>query len=257
MQYLRDTIYSARNSSKGALIEEAGKIFSALNEGLSLPEIRTLTMKGSLLSQRAWNTRKRIWTALHYRYFTHHIDWVIEDIKKACINGQESREFISMLYLHYVLRDKVTYDFITQILWQKWCEGKKIVSPEEILYLLDNLSAEYQQIKKWAEKSRKKLAVSILSALRDFGILSGKYKKTILQPVLPLFTAAHLLRILTFEGHLGREILKDPTWKIFLSTEQDISHVLTKLSQTNLIHYEKTGNTVVLQTPEEWRKKDE
>jgi len=194
--------------------------------------------------------------ALHYRYFSHHIDWVIEDIKKAFAMGQESQEFISILYLHYVLRDKLTFDFITHILWQKWYEGSRTVSPEEILYLLDNYSTEHTEINKWTESSRKKLSVSILSALRDFGILSGKYKKTIIQPAFPLFTATHVLHILTFEGLMGQEILKDSTWKIFLLTEQDIAHILTKLSQTNLIHYEKTGNTVILHTPEEWRKKE-
>jgi hypothetical protein len=254
---LRDTIYSARNSSKGSLIEEAGKIFSALNDGLSLLEIRTLAVNGNLLSQHAWSTRKRIWAALHYRYFSHHIDWVIGDIKKACALGQESQEFTSMLYLHYVLRDKLTYDFVTQVLWSEWCKGKKIVSPEEILYLLDNSSTKYPQIKKWAEKSRRKLAVSILSALRDFGLLSGKQKKNILKPVIPIFTASHILHLLTFEGLMGYEILKNPIWHLFLSTEQDVAYILTKLAQANIIHYEQAGNIVIIQTPEDWRKKNE
>src|SRR5204862_3492012 len=81
---IRDTgPYSARNSSKGALIAEAGRVFQALHDGLTVPEVRHRVLEGTLLVQRSRFTRERIWDALHHRYLAHHVAWIIHDLTRA------------------------------------------------------------------------------------------------------------------------------------------------------------------------------
>jgi hypothetical protein len=59
--------YSARNSSKGALIDEAARVFTAQSEGSPLKEVREQCLRGTLLSQRSSQNRERIWTSLQQR----------------------------------------------------------------------------------------------------------------------------------------------------------------------------------------------
>jgi hypothetical protein len=250
---MRDTgHYSARNSSKGALVAEAGQVFAALQSGLALPEVRERALTGGVLSQRSRNTRRRIWALLHYRYLATRNDWLTAALQEACGIGPQSPEFISMLYLHYALRDRLTYDFVTGVLWQKWCEDLPFISRNDVLDVLDRASEEQPHILRWTENSRVKLAGSILTALRDFGLLKGTQKKVLIRPILPLLTAEHLLRILTLEGCRGRRVIEDGTWRLFLLSEQDVAATLTKLAQEGCIRFEKVGTTVVLETPEEW-----
>lgn len=91
-----------------------------------------------------------------------------------------------------------------------------------------------------------------VAALRDLGLLKGIYKKTLGQPILPLPTAEHLLRILIAEGLRGGEILRDTSWRLFFRTENDVAHLLSQLAQERRIRFERVGGTVVLQVPEEW-----
>ena len=88
--------------------------------------------------------------------------------------------------------------------------------------------------------------------LVHFGILEGTQRKRIVRPILPLFTAEHLLRILASEGFRGGEVLKHSTWRLFLCSEEDVAGTLASLSQVNRINFEKVGNTVVLHTPDSW-----
>src|SRR5262249_23012386 len=147
---IRDTgDYSARNSSKGALVAEAGQMFAALRSGLSLPEVREHALVGRVLAQRSRNTRRRIWALLHYRYLASRHHWVTAALQAAYEIGPQSREFVSMLYLHYALRDRLTYDFVTSVLWEKWCESRLTVSRNDVLDLLDRAAAEQPRIQRW------------------------------------------------------------------------------------------------------------
>jgi hypothetical protein len=244
--------YSTRNTAKGALITEVGQVVAALAGGMTIDQVRDAVLGGSLLPQRSINSRKGIWDRIHYRYLTHRIDWVIASLIEAHQHGDRSDEFVSLLYLHYALRDRLTYDFVTEMLWHKNWRNRIQVSRNEVLDLLDAKAPDHPEIERWTESSRVKLGGNMLSALRDFRVLEGIQKKFMARPKLPQSTAAHLLRILVAEGNRGRQILEHTTWRLFLLAEQDVAATLARLAGDGQIQFEKVGSTVVLQTPPHW-----
>ena len=252
---IRDTgPYSTRNLAKGASITDAGQVFAALRDGLTVEQVRDGAHSGTLLSQRGRSSRERIWASLHQRYLTHRIPWIISALVDALRHGERSAEFISILYLHYALRDHLTFDFVTEVLWNKGYANRPVVQRADLVDLLDRAAAEQPQIARWTEKSRLKVANSILTALRDFGVLEGTRNKTLVRPVLPLDTVEHLLRVLITEGCRGRQVLEDPSWRLFMLGPQDVAATLAKLAQAGRIRFEKVGRTVVLETPQAWEE---
>lgn len=250
---IRDTgPYSARNSSKGALLTEAAQIFTALARGVPKGELRTLALSGKLLPQRAHSNRERIFDTLSHRYLSYGTPWMLDAFTQSAGQGTRSPEYVSLLYLHYALRDHLTFDFVTEVLWAQKLDGNLLVTREALLGLLESASSSQPQIARWSESSRKKLAGSILTALRDFGVLEGSQRKRLASPLLPLPTAEHLLRLLYLEGKRGREVLQDAAWRLFLLTETEVVHVLSRLAQERRIGFERSGTTVVLLFPESW-----
>ncbi len=255
---IRDTgPYSARNSSKGALLEESARVFGVLACGEPLEGVREQTLRGTLLSQRSTQNRKRIWTSLHYRYLVSEMPWLIRVLAEKSRQGAHSPEFTSVLYLLYALRDRLTFDFVSNVLFPKRNSNHPVVSRNDVLDLLQSAASYQSQIDRWSEATRIKLAGSVLTALRDFGLLDGKQKKTLIKPALPSSTAAALLRILVAEGCRGRQVLEDRAWRLFLLTEADVAQSLAKLAQEGTIHFEKAGSTVVLETPAAWESQHE
>lgn len=232
-----DGPFSARNSSKGALIDEAGRVFSALANGQSVDEIRQQVLRGALLSQRSSENRKRIWTSIQQRYIVDDADWLTSLLANECAAGPHSRTFVSLLYLLYALRDRLTFNFVTDVLWPKGYQGRPVISRDDVLDLLNHAAPSEAQIERWTESTRIKLAGSILTALRDFGLLEGKQKKVLVRPILSLTTAETLLRILIMEGCRGREVLQNTTWRLFLLTEAEVASTLAKLSQDGRIRF--------------------
>ena len=254
---IRDTgPYSARNSSKGALLGEAASVFGALASGVPKAELRPLALSGKLLPQRSYSNRRRIVDTLSHRYLSYATPWMLDAFKAATALGPRSAEYVSLLYLHYALRDHLTFDFVTDILWKQKFDGKLPVQREGLLALLESVSATQPQIVRWSESSRRKLAGSILTALRDFGLLQGTQHKRLASPPLPLplLTAEHLLRLLYVEGKRGREVLQDSAWRLFMLADPDVVHVLSRLAQERRIGFERAGTTVVLLFPDGWSK---
>ena len=244
--------YSARNTSKGALLDESYEIIRALASGLALEQVREQAHGGSILRQKARLSRTTIWERVHFRLLAHEWPWVVDALGTAHASGRYSPEFVSLVYLLYCLRDHLTFNFITQWIWPRWNAGQPAISPDDLLDYLDGASETQEQIRRWSESSRRRLSTSILAALRDYGLLAGARKKQVVKPPLPLATAETILRLLTAEGRRGGEVLQDPAWRLFLLSPNEVAHTLLQLAQQKRIRFEKAGDTVVLETPEEW-----
>jgi hypothetical protein len=244
--------YSARNSSKGALIDEAGRVFTAMASGNSLEAVRDQVFRGTLLAQRSRENRERIWSSIHQRYLVPNAAWLTSRLTEAIQSGPHCPEFVSLLYLLYALRDRLTFDFVTTVLCFKAPGPRPVVTRNDVLDLIRQAADAQPHVERWSENTRVKLAGSILTALRDFGLLEGQQKKVLVRPPMPLSTAEALLRVLIAEGLRGRQIMEDSAWRLFLLSEADVAATLAKLAQQGTIRFERAGATVVLETPRAW-----
>jgi hypothetical protein len=241
---------STRNTSKGALIAETHAVFRALGSGMAFDDIRSACLKGRLLSQSARETRHRIWEALHWRYFAWNPPrWVLADLAGAARDDATDRRFVGLAYVHYARRDRLTFDFVTDRLCTLWKNTAFQVRRDDVLDFLADQEARHTAVKRWRESTRKKLAGNVLSALRDFGVLTGVQRKSLQRPVVAPEVALHLSRVLDGEGLRGRALLEARDWRLFLWEPHDISLALAQLAQRGDIRFERSGRTVVLDIP--------
>jgi hypothetical protein len=97
MATLRDTgPYSTRNTSKGAMIEETGRVFGALTDGMTVDEVREAVLTGTLLPHASRTNRAAVRDRIHYRYLTHRVSWILSSLTDAYRRGPRSPEFVSL-----------------------------------------------------------------------------------------------------------------------------------------------------------------
>jgi hypothetical protein len=236
---------SARNSSKGALLPEVHAVFRALASGKKISELRIACLTGTLLRQSARETRRRIWQSLDWRYFAWNSPrWVLADFADSATADVTDRRFVGLAYVHYARRDRLTFDFMTDKLWFLWKEGARDVHRSDVIDFLTGLVNGASAT--WRESTRIKLAGNVLSALRDFGILTGVQRKKLQRPVVAPEVVLHLCRLLDAEGLRGRALLEAWDWRLFLWDIHDTSQALSQLAQRGDIRFERSGRTVVL-----------
>jgi DNA-binding transcriptional ArsR family regulator len=246
--------YCARNQI-GALVHECSLVFSSLAHGGSISDIRKKALDGELFSQKARTSRERFWSVINYRYLSRP-PWIISEICESVCFGERSPGFLSLLQIHYILRDSLTLRLIEDFFWKKWLDNDLVITPAELMRVIQKTGAGHIRIERLTEASLKLLAQMILSSLRDFGLLEGKVKKRIVKPVISPSVVCHLLRILHDEGLAGEAIVSDSSWRMFMLSPEDVSHHLYVLSQRGIIRFERTGTTTVLITPASWNGKE-
>jgi hypothetical protein len=237
---------SARNSSKGALLPEAHAVFRALASGKSPIEVRAACLTGTLLRHPSRETRRRIWQSLDWRYFAWGPpSWILADLAESAKADASDRRFVGLAYVHYARRDRLTFNFVTDKLWSLRKEGARDVHRSDVMDFLNELANGGR----WRESTRTKLAGNVLSALRDFGLLTGVQRKRLQRPVVAREVALHLCRLLDAEGLRGRALLEARDWRLFLWDIEDTSQALAGLAQRGDIRFERSGRTVVLEVP--------
>jgi hypothetical protein len=241
--------YSTRNTSKGSLLAEAHVVFRAIASGKSTDEVRSACLGGGLLRQPARETRRHIWDSLNWRFFAWAPpSWVINDLAEAAVRSDvTSPRFVGLIFVHFARRDRLTFDFVCDKLWPLWKAGTRDVSRDDVVDF--QAESDSGQRARWRETTRVKLAGNVLSALRDFGLLTGVRRKTLHRPVVAHEVALHLCRLLDAEGLRGRALLEAQDWRLVLWDIQDTSQALAQLAQRGDLRFERSGRTVVLDVP--------
>lgn len=239
--------YSSRNASKGAMLQDLYQISVSLQGRTTKEELKRFIFIENGLNKATYENRRAIWNRLNHRYFSISSEWVGKALVNAARTGIQSPDFLSLAYLYYALRDRLTYDFVIGPVWEKWCTGGTDIAPGDFQFYLANLSETAPEVSKWSEKTRGKLASNALTALRDFGILKGKKLKYIQRSPVTDETVYHLLSILWAEGKRGLGILESSDWHLFLWNGTDIANSLNKLAQKGWIRFERGGQTIILE----------
>lgn len=243
--------YSFRNTIRAGCIHECWFFFNNLAKDADSKKVRSDLADGVIFGKYAYSTRMALWKIFRTRYLNIADPWVQSDLITASESGPESPEFLSLLYLYFILRDKFAFEFVVEVIWTKWLGRDMAIGSEDCSRFFATLSQNSDSLPKITAKSKEKLISNTVSTLQDFGLVAGKKHRTITRPPVVPRTAFHLVRLLNIEGLSGKEIVAAKDWRIFLWDQQDVSRMLARLAQEKWIRYEKSGQIVILEIGKE------
>jgi Putative inner membrane protein (DUF1819) len=207
--------WSSRNSSKGALLLQSVKCLQFLAEGHSVDELQQAIREKDLLGKRTREARRTYWRLISWRYLTPPDSTVIRALAALSYHGADDPVLRGTLYFHFCLADRLTFDVATDLLWTLQQQGRDIINAAEVEAYIRAGAAMHPEVDNWSSRTLKKLASSVLSALRDFDRLAGGSKKRLVQPTLPDELLVYVSKFLSAEGKTAREILGAPDFRLW------------------------------------------
>jgi hypothetical protein len=243
--------YSTRNSSKGALLQEAEALFSYLAKGATIDSLRDAALDKNLLGKETRETRKRCWNILRSRYLS---SWPDNDHHPiaALFNNETRRDLRRLvLFYHYALSDRFAYEATTELLHPMAQRGNLPVAARDIHEFLDKKTTLHPEIKTWTAQTRRSLVSHYLSALRDFGLLEGKVRKRIRRPIVPTEIILYMATRLRDGGATGREVIEHPDFRLLFLDAYEVEGRLSEAAAKGLIRFHRSGRIVSLDLP--WR----
>lgn len=238
--------WSTRNSSKGALLRETLECLRFLAQGHNLDDLRESVLSKDLLHKRARESRVRCWRSLTWRYLWPPNNPVARALASMAGNPRLRLLLRGAIYYHFCLADRAAYDVATDLLWGLKNSGRREIRGSDIeRYFLESRD-RHPEVNQWAPSTRRKPAVSISFALRDFGRLEGKARKRLVPPPLPTELLLYVTRFHKDEGCSSREILFSHDFRIWGSSPEDVAAALRQEASRGFLRFEWSGNTVVL-----------
>jgi hypothetical protein len=155
------------------------------------------------------------------------------------------------LYFHFCLADRSTFDVATDMLWSLQRQGRGAISAADVEEFIRSQAAAHPEVLGWSDSSVRKLASSILSALRDFGRLGGGAKKRLAQPPLPDELLLYVCKFLSAEGTSARELVRAPEFRLWGRDPREIGVRLPQLSRSGVIRFEWSGDIAIVDLGEE------
>ena len=236
-------VYTSRIQKGGAMISEMRQLVQLWTNG-STDENKAAVIRANPLGKA---TRARVVDILNRIFVPRFVKGPIPCAWKLLRTLEEESAtpaIVRPIYYWVTARSEpLLSDFVTEYLVPRRATGLRSVGVPEFISWLSTKNLG------WSEIVGIKSGRAILAALRDFGVLDGRAKKTLVRPPLPLGAFSFIAFCLSRLGVAGRDMLEHPDWTLFMLTPSDVEHLFLEAHQQRLLGYRAAGTLVNLDFP--------
>jgi hypothetical protein len=166
------------------------------------------------------------------------------------IQGGAPASWIDPLLYYYTIQNDITLRAIVlEIVYRRQMGGYSDISIDMVMRYLRDWVAGGRTTSDWGEETIYRVAKNALTALRDFGVLSGKATKSITPIYLPVEAFAFLAFELHRHTNSGDQILQSDDWKLFFLPVEGVERFFLEAHQERLLAFYAAGSVIRLEFP--------
>ena len=159
------------------------------------------------------------------------------------------QEITRILYFHAAKADRLLYDVVIELLLPLNSQGLADIEVGEVEKTVTEWVSEGKTTRPWGENTMRRVTQGLLSALRDFGVLTGAVNKHIAPAYLPVAAFAYMAFYLKQHQPSGAKLIALPDWKLFFLPPEAVERFLVDAHQHRLLEYHAAGTVTRLTFP--------
>ncbi|RRR74019.1 MAG: DUF1819 family protein [Candidatus Viridilinea halotolerans] len=217
--------YLPTSASKNGLIAETRLFLQAYRTCGSVDLART-ELVDRLLPQRSRETRRVIVRNILARLTRWHPPaWVLDDLVAAAEEENLSR-LRSLLLMHHARQETLLYDTVQELILPQWLRGEVQLSRDDVLAFLAKRAIYHPELARWSYETRLKIAGNLLTTLRDYGLLTGRQLRRIVEPTVDALAFGYVARLLREEGIAEARLADHADWRLWLMSPERVRTLL-------------------------------
>jgi hypothetical protein len=242
----RAHVVSSYTIVKGTMIEETYTACKLWDASLTKDENFAYIRKSPEIPAKSASWRNDVCKVIHRRFDFSGPD---QPLVILAHNGCPFEQW-KPLYLWHMTRDEfLLRDFLGKWLFQQHREGALRVTSADVIPYLKSLGQSGRYTETWTNHTMSRVAVGLLRAATDFGILRGTIAREFTSYHLPDPCFVYLLHALAESIPNARAIIQSPDWHLFLMDADDVERQILRLHQFQKLHYEVAGSIAQLTLP--------
>lgn len=244
--------FVAHIHNTGALFNESKILINEYLQVRSIEGLRQRALVDNVLGKKSRATVKKVLFALNYRYLKlnpRSNKFVMTPFLIIMESPLDESIKKLIMYYHFSISDRLVYAITTRLLFERFSKGYIGVSKTDVEEFLKLLEKTHSEILNWSPQTRQKLIRHYLAALKDFGVLTGHYKKEFKRLFVSPEVFFYVFYYLNDQGYSTEEIIGSEDWKLLMLDESDVNLLLNEGNKLGYIKYEAKGKIRRLEFP--------
>jgi len=147
-----------------------------------------------------------------------------------------------VLYYHAALAEHLLYRVVAEPVYEARLRGVEWLSVFDLRRFIARLSAQGCTVRPYSDAVVEKLAGAVLTALRDFRLVTGTRRKRIAPVHVPHEVVGYVVYALRDEDASAKRIVEHPDWQLFLLTPSEVELAILDADRHGHFRYQSAGD---------------
>jgi len=165
---------------------------------------------------------------------------------KTLLPSLSSNEFQQFLLLYTCRANKILFDFIRNVYWEKYSAGYTEISNEDSLKFVRAAVDRGVTVKQWSESVISRVSSYLSGCCADYGLLESGRKSN--RKILPFRISPKMLVYLVYELHFSglgdNSVLEYEDWNLFGLNREDVFNEMKRASTKGYFIVQSAGDVV-------------
>ena len=236
--------YTSKIIKAGSLLGDTKTILAHWDISASPAENMACMQRDNLLGKSSRSRVNDVLTIFRQRYLA---EASVTSALVALVRGKfPSASLERLLYFHSARSDSLLYDVVLEIIARMYQRGLVDVDVPDFQRSLAKLVADGRTAGSWSEATILRISRSLLSSLRDFGVLAGAVNKRIAPADLSAEAFAYIAFYLKQHQQSGARLVELRDWQLFFLSRDGVERCLFEAHQRGLLQYHVAGSVTRL-----------
>jgi len=232
---MTDAVYTSRIIKASALIADTKMLLSSWDLEKDVPENLEHARQANIFGKASRMRVDDILTIFRQRYFDD------PDIGNALVvlvqGGAPSYWVDPLLYYFAAQNDQTLRDIVLEVVYPRRMAGYTDLNKEHVIRQIRDWNIEGKTTSDWGENTIERVARNTMAALRDFGVLQGRARKSISPLYLPVEAFAFIALDLLNRYGSGQQVLQSQEWELFFLPLEGVERFFLEAHQEQLLSY--------------------
>lgn len=239
--------YTSKIIKAGALLADTKTLLSHWDVRASVQENLERMRRENLFGKASRSRVEDILAIFRQRYLTE--ESVMRALVVLVAHRFPAASLDRLLYFHSARADRLLHDLVTELLLPLKSQGITDIEGSQVEKTLAQWVDAGKMTSPWGEHTIRRVTQGLLSALRDFGMLSGAVNKRIAPVYLPVGAFAYIIFYLKQRQPSGAKLIDLPDWKLFFLSHECVERFLVEAHQQQLLEYHAAGTVIRITFP--------
>lgn len=231
----------------GTVIPDTKLILKKYLELKDIELLRKEVLKNNLILKTSKRRAETVFYEVRKRYLQDQLEGYVETHFIYLFRNIHTDSIINLILYYYLCKEeKILYEYITNIVYEKYKKGHLgISSPETIEYIL-NLVQNDEKVSKWSERTINDVRSGMMGVLKEYGFINSRIRPTFNKVFIPSIVFYYLLYMNKEKIKTTEDFSKCNDFKLFLLLESDINILLEEAYRNGVLDFDYNGEKKTL-----------